>query len=170
MLSVEHFPRPTALSVTTFVTKATFFSTRSRRNHHVNDHGNRSQEDDHADRGDHLRVGLNFTAPNAAVNDMVTPGRKQCDQRTGANHAFAERRRELGPVHRHLWIHVHRDFAHPETEPRDYKSQAHHCNARPNPSEKRAFVGENLRFDLIGIELPFFMPGIAFRLVRLGHS
>src|SRR5438046_8985147 len=89
---------------------------------------------------------------------MVTPGREHCDQRAGADHALAERRREPGPVHRHLWIYVHCDFAYPETEPRDYKSQAHHRNACPNPSEKCALVGENLRFDLIGIELPFLCP------------
>src|SRR5438132_11267886 len=109
-------------------------------------------------------------APNFAVNHMITPGCEQRDQRAGANHALAQGCREPGSTHRHLWIHSNCDLADPEVEPCNHKSQTHYRNACPDPSQEGALIGENLRFNLVRIESPFFVQGIGFFLVRLGHS
>jgi hypothetical protein len=114
-------------------------------------------------------IGLDFAALDCPINDVIAPSSKDRKQRAEADHAFAERRGNAEVVHRYLRIHSQRDLAHPNAEARDDEPQAYHRDVRPLPGKTCAFVGENLGFDLVRIELPLFVRRTFSRPIQVGY-
>jgi len=112
---------------------------------HVRNHHDREQPDGDGHNHDQTAISPHCTALNGQINEVVMPGCQHRKRSSQSHHRHAQWQRHAGASDRCLRGEPHRNFAQPQPEFGDDKTESDNRDTRPDPCQKCPLVGEILR-------------------------